>query len=162
MTITNGRPEGRGFDSRLCHCNSSLTQHFRAHYDPEIYSASNSNECQEYFLENSCADSLEISESQPTGTLKVCPGLNRDWFTFTSVMNNVLDTMCNYRSCYDLLAEGYSRISSVILVSRSRLESGISPVQVGLLPESSGSPIKYIKMDLCRKFVCVCVWTDLS
>jgi hypothetical protein len=102
MTITNGKPEVRGFVSRLCHCNSSLTQHFRAHYGPEIYSASNRNECQEYFLENSCANSLEISQSQPTGTLRICPGLNRNCFTFTSIMNNVLDTMCKDISCYDL------------------------------------------------------------
>jgi hypothetical protein len=55
------------------------------------------------------------------------------------------------------LDEGYSRISSITLVPRSRLESGISPVQVGLLPESSGSLLEYIKMDLRSALVCVCV-----
>jgi hypothetical protein len=35
------KPEGRGFDSRLCHWNSSLTQSFRPHYGPGVDSASN-------------------------------------------------------------------------------------------------------------------------
>jgi hypothetical protein len=36
------KPEGRGFDSRLCR-NYSLTS-FRPHYDPGVDSASNRNE----------------------------------------------------------------------------------------------------------------------
>jgi len=42
--------EGRGFDSRCCHWNFSLTYSFRPHYGPGIDSASNRNEYQEYFL----------------------------------------------------------------------------------------------------------------
>ena len=42
-------PEGRGFDSRLCHWNLSLTS-FRPHYGPGVDSASNRNEYQECFL----------------------------------------------------------------------------------------------------------------
>ena len=65
----------------------SLTRSFRSHYGPEFDSASNRNEYQEYFLEGkggrcvrltlplSCADSLEILEPQPPGTLRACPGL---------------------------------------------------------------------------------------
>ena len=34
-------------------------------------------------LPPSCADCLEISEPQPLGTLRACPGLYRDCFTFT-------------------------------------------------------------------------------
>jgi hypothetical protein len=34
-------------------------------------------------LPPSCADCLEIWEPQPPGTLTACPGLYRDWFTFT-------------------------------------------------------------------------------
>jgi len=41
--------EDRGFDSRQCHRNFSLTQS-RSHYGPEVGSASNRNEYQEYFL----------------------------------------------------------------------------------------------------------------
>ena len=41
---------GRGFDSRWCHWNFSLTQSFRPHYGPGVDSASNRNEYQEYFL----------------------------------------------------------------------------------------------------------------
>ena len=81
------KPEGRGFDSRWCHWNFSLTS-FWPHCGPGVYSASNINECQEYFLGGkggrcaglttlppSCADCLEIWEHQPRGTLRVSPGL---------------------------------------------------------------------------------------
>ena len=44
------KPEGRGFVSRWCHWNFSLTQTFRSHYGPGVDSASNRNEYQEYFL----------------------------------------------------------------------------------------------------------------
>jgi len=44
------KPEGRGFDSRCCHWNFSLTQSFRPYYGPGVDSASNRNEYQEYFL----------------------------------------------------------------------------------------------------------------
>jgi len=82
------QPEGRGFDSRLCYWNFSLTYSFQPHYGPGIDSASNRNEYQEYFLGGkggrcvgltnlppSCADCLEIWEPQPPGTLRACPGL---------------------------------------------------------------------------------------
>ena len=42
--------EGRGFDSRWCHRIFSSTYSFRPHYGPEVDSASNRNEYQEYFL----------------------------------------------------------------------------------------------------------------
>ena len=44
------KSEGRGFDSRWCHWNFSLTQSFRLHYGPGVDSASNRNEYQECFL----------------------------------------------------------------------------------------------------------------
>jgi len=44
------KPEGRGFGSRWCHWNFSLTKSFRPHYGPGVDSASNGNEYQEYFL----------------------------------------------------------------------------------------------------------------
>ena len=43
-------PAGRGFDSRWCHWNSSVTYSFRSHYGPGVDSASNRNEYQVYFL----------------------------------------------------------------------------------------------------------------
>jgi hypothetical protein len=39
--------EGRGFDSRWCHWNVSLTLSFWPHYGPGVDSASNRNEYQE-------------------------------------------------------------------------------------------------------------------
>ena len=81
-------PEGRGFDSRWCHWNFSLTSSFRPHYGPGVDSASNRNEYQVYFLGGkggrcvglttlppSCVDCLEIREPQPPGTLRACPDL---------------------------------------------------------------------------------------
>ena len=44
------KPAGRGFDSRLCHWNFSLTYSLRSHYDPGVDSASNRNEYQVHFL----------------------------------------------------------------------------------------------------------------
>ena len=89
------KPEGRGFDSRLCHWNFSLTS-FRPHCGPRVDSASNRNEYQEYFLgciggrcvrlttlPPSCADCLEFYEPQPPGPLRACPGLSWNCFTFT-------------------------------------------------------------------------------
>jgi hypothetical protein len=76
------KPEGRGFDSRLCQWN------FRSHYGPGVDSASNRNEYHEYFLKGKgggcvglttlpplCTDCLEMWEPQPPGTLRACPGL---------------------------------------------------------------------------------------
>ena len=83
------KPEGRGYDSRWCHWNFSLTQSFQLHYGPGVDSASNRNEYQEYFLGGkggqctglttlppSRADCLEIWEPQPPGTLRACPACN--------------------------------------------------------------------------------------
>jgi hypothetical protein len=44
------KPTGRGFDSRWCHWNFSVTKSFRSHYGPGVESASNRNEYQVYFL----------------------------------------------------------------------------------------------------------------
>ena len=44
------KSEGRGFDSRWCHWNFSLTYSFRRHYGPSVGSASNRNEYQEHFV----------------------------------------------------------------------------------------------------------------
>ena len=82
------KPEGRGFDSRWCHWNFSLTKSFRLHYGPGVDSVSNRNEYQDYFLwgksgrcvglttlPHSYADCLEIWEPQPPGILWACPDL---------------------------------------------------------------------------------------
>jgi hypothetical protein len=44
------KSEGRGFDSRWCDWNFSLTQSFRPHCGPGLDSAPSRNEYQEYFL----------------------------------------------------------------------------------------------------------------
>ena len=92
------KPEGRGFNSRWCQSNFSLTS-FRPHHGSGVDSASNRNEYQEYFLgvkggqciglttlPPSRADCLEIWEPQPPGTLRACPGLSWDCFFYTSHM----------------------------------------------------------------------------
>jgi hypothetical protein len=50
------KPAGRGFDSRWCHLNFSVTQSFRSHYGPGVDSASNRNEYQVYSLGVKAAD----------------------------------------------------------------------------------------------------------
>jgi hypothetical protein len=50
------KSDGRGFDSRWCHWNSSLTYFFRPHYGPGVDSVSNRNEYQEYLLGVKAAD----------------------------------------------------------------------------------------------------------
>jgi len=82
------KPKGSGLDSQWCQWNFSLTQSFRPHYGPEVDSACNRNEYQEYILGSkggqcvglttsppSCADCLDIWEPQPPETLTACPGL---------------------------------------------------------------------------------------
>ena len=44
------KPEGRGFDSRWCHWNFSLTESFRPHYGPGVDLSSNRHEYQECLL----------------------------------------------------------------------------------------------------------------
>ena len=44
------KPESRGFDSRGCHWNFSLTLSFRPHFGPGVDTASNRSEYQECFL----------------------------------------------------------------------------------------------------------------
>jgi hypothetical protein len=81
--------------SRVWFLMVSLTWSFWPHYGPEVDAASDRNEYQEYFLGGkggqcvglttvppSCADCLEIWEPQPPGTLRACPGLEWDSFSF--------------------------------------------------------------------------------
>jgi hypothetical protein len=91
------KPEGCGFDSRWCHWYFLWTFSFWPHFGPEVDSVSNRNEYQEYFLGGkggrclrlttlplACAKCHEIWEPEPPGTLRTCPGLYRDCFTYTS------------------------------------------------------------------------------
>jgi len=59
--------EGRGFDSRWCHWNFSLTLSFRPHYVPGVDSASNTNEYQQYFLGNKGGRCVGLSTLPPSG-----------------------------------------------------------------------------------------------
>ena len=71
-------------------------QSFRMYYDPEVESTSNRNEYQQYFLRGkggrcvgltalttSCAICLDIWVSQFPGTIKACPVVYMNCFTFT-------------------------------------------------------------------------------
>jgi hypothetical protein len=70
-------------------------QSIRTHFGPGVNSASNRNECQEYFLGGkdcrclgltsppSCADCLKFWDPEPPGApFRACPGLYRNCFTF--------------------------------------------------------------------------------
>jgi hypothetical protein len=85
------KPEGCGFDFRLCRWDFLLTQSFWPHYDPGVKSPSNRNEYQEYFLMGkggrcvgltslppSCANYLEmwsLSILEPSGPVQACNGI---------------------------------------------------------------------------------------
>jgi hypothetical protein len=82
-------PEGRGFDSRWCHWNSSLTQSSQPHYGPGIDTASNRNEYQEYFLGGkggrcwqpyhfhvlNVLKSWSVNVLEPSGSVQACNGI---------------------------------------------------------------------------------------
>jgi hypothetical protein len=89
------KPAGRGFNSRCCNWNFSVTQSCRSHYGPGVDSASNRNEYQVYFLGGkggrcvglttlppSCPvvmKSGNLNFLEPWGPLQAC---KRDCFTF--------------------------------------------------------------------------------
>ena len=99
--------ECRGFDSRWYF---SMTKSFRPHYGPGVDSGSNRNEYQEYFLggkggrcveltnvQPSCADCLEIPNPQLPRTLRVCPGLFKNCFSFTLRIALEMDLIQSYK-----------------------------------------------------------------
>ena len=82
LHILRYKSEYRGFDSRWCNWNFSLTYSFRPHYGPGL------TQSVTYFLGGkggrclglttlppSCADCLEIWEPQAPGILWACPDL---------------------------------------------------------------------------------------
>jgi hypothetical protein len=107
-------PEGRRFDSRWCHMNVSLTQSFRLHYGPRVYSASNRNEYQEYFrgdkggwcvglttLPPSCVDLFLNLVASNSGTLRVCRGIALRLLQYLAVQFIVaVSLVCIYLKCY--------------------------------------------------------------
>jgi hypothetical protein len=90
------KPAGRGFDSRCCHWNFSVTQSFRSHYGLGVYSASNRNEYQVYFLGGkggrcvrltnlppSCAVAMKsgnLNFLEHSGPLQTCNGTALPYF----------------------------------------------------------------------------------
>ena len=70
---------GRGFYSRWCYWNFSVTWSFRSHNGPGVDSASNRNDYQVYFLTDNLTTILcrchEIWEPELPGTLWATPGL---------------------------------------------------------------------------------------
>jgi len=103
------KSEGRGFDSRWCHWDFSLTQSFLPHCGPGVDSVSNRNDYQEYFLwvkydrcaglttfRHSCADCLEMWELQPPGISRDCPGLYMVCFALLMEGNREFKWFCYY------------------------------------------------------------------
>ena len=118
------KPEGREFDSRLCHRNFSLTLYIRPNCDTRVDLASNRNEYQEYFLRGkggrcvglttlppSCADCIKIWEPTPPGTIKACPGLQKD--CSTSLLCFYIWNLCIYFMYWRLSEVGHSPMKYV-------------------------------------------------
>ena len=69
------KPAGRGFDSRWCHWNFSLTKSFRPYYGPGVASASKRNEYQyqPYQLHVPIAlKSGSLNLLEPSGPVQAC------------------------------------------------------------------------------------------
>jgi hypothetical protein len=99
------------FSSRRCHCDFSLTQFFRPLCGPGVDSVFNRNEYQEYFLEGK---GLEILEPQPHGTLRICPRLYSESFTFCPHLSTAIALYC-----YPILGQLFSTWSRVEWMSLS-------------------------------------------
>jgi len=84
------KPEGRGFDSGLCHCRSPYGRTMalgstqpQTEMSTRIFSGGKGGRCVRLTtLPPSCADCLEIWQPQAVSTLRVCPDPYRDCFTF--------------------------------------------------------------------------------
>jgi len=69
------KPDGRGFDNRRCHRYFSLNLSLRPPSVLGIFPGGKGGRCVELTtLPHSCADCMEIWETQPPGTLRACPG----------------------------------------------------------------------------------------
>ena len=77
------KPEGRGFDCRLCHWNFSLIISGRTMGQSSTQPLKAAVRRALQNLPLSYANCLEIWEPQPRGTLRACPGLHEDCFTLT-------------------------------------------------------------------------------
>jgi hypothetical protein len=103
-------------------------QVFRPHYGSGVDSASNSKECQEYFLEGgkggrcvgltillpSCADCLEIWEPQTLGIIMTCPDLYRYCFTF-KLFSGILSLRSSL-NVSDHISHPYKTTDKIILL----------------------------------------------
>jgi len=77
------RQEGRGFDSQCCHWNFSLTQSMGLTQFVTKMRGKGDRCVGLKTLPHSFADYIEICHSQAPETLRACPGLKWDCFTFT-------------------------------------------------------------------------------
>ena len=83
------KPEGRGFDSPLHNSSGStmtlgLTQPLTEMSTRNISWGKDGRCVGLTSLPPSCVECLDIWEPQPLGTLRACPGLYRDCFTFAN------------------------------------------------------------------------------
>ena len=85
------KPEGCSFGSWPCHCDFSLIYFFGPLCCPGVDSVFNRNVYQEYFLEGK---GLEILEPQSHGSLRICPDLYRDSFTFCPHSSSAIALYC--------------------------------------------------------------------
>ena len=80
------KPKSRGFDSRWCHWNFSLTHSFRPHYGPRVDSSSKRKDYQEYLLGVKAAGPYHVHAPnvlrsgslnllEPSGPVQACNGI---------------------------------------------------------------------------------------
>jgi hypothetical protein len=85
------KSEGRGFESRRCYWNFSLTYSFRPYYGLGVDWASNRNKHQRYLLGGKGGRCLRLTTLPPShavcleilGSLRACSSLSRDSSTFS-------------------------------------------------------------------------------
>jgi hypothetical protein len=89
------KPEGHGFDSRWYHLDFSLASYFQQKYDPEVDSARNRNENQDYILGGKGGRYVRLTTLLPS-----CTNCIKIWKPQTPViLENFLPT-CLWYSMY--------------------------------------------------------------
>jgi len=125
------KPEGRGFDTGWCQWNFTLTWSFRPYNDTGVKSVSNRNKYQEYFVRGkgdrcveltilplSCTNCLQILVSQLLGTVRKCPGLQKDCFIFTNRGNLPFERQPRLYLFIEVKQKAYRHVHSSLVLPK--------------------------------------------